>query len=1254
MIRAPSLARKILKDLIAARSIYRGKDHVLVSPSGTPQSWLLDLRPVLLSSKGLAAITDLFWDRYEHELPFQIGGMEMAAVPLVSGILLAASARGYQVEGFVVRKERKKYGRMQSIESELTDLPIVVVDDIFNSGKSLEKIRVVLDNARRSIWKVWAIIDYHSPKGAAWQARHGVDVESLFSLDDFELKKTLNGSTEPGLQFARRWMLAADGANHFFTVPKSAPRAANGRIYFGTDSGELRCVDGATGAMLWRFQVGSSNAKGIRSIPCVSSTHVYFGAYDGNVYALHADTGREAWKHVEADWVGSSPDLAAELNLVFVGVEYARPGRSGGIVALDAGTGAKVWEAGTLAYVHGSPLFVPALSLVLCGTNDGFLVALDASDGTLRWLFQTGDAIKHAPAVDLARKLVVVGGFDGAIRGIDLVTGQERFSVQTGNIVYATPLVDGGRAYCGSADKHLYVIDLDTGETIKKIKTQGKVFSSPRRFGAWIWFGANDGLVRAVDPADLSVVGELQLPDAVTGPVEYDAANQMLVVASNANVLYGVAVLPALDVGSGRSPKAGGQTRQVVRPIELARLTLDAFIAATPLPDPWAYVVPDDPVNGGVFVSLREATTQRRVAREGQWRFEPGNRSLASEIVLATAKACAGVAVDALRGLTIGLAVFGALEGVTPGRLDSRNMGVVVRPIRTGRLGGALPNSPDYANELGQYLHALHNAGLKPTDPHELYRHTVCKHSEGIDWPPYGSPSLTCEADLERVVQSICSHCGLAGADASGSSTLSDDYPAIESELLGVAVTHYVSGRVGTLFFRVNGLKEARDRVVETVRAIRQDRNEAGAAVLSLLFRGKRISEDALRSARAMRIAADALLYSSIDGERVALPALSLQRNLSVTTIVDTLRPESPDGGRWELAPCRSWLLSARGALPMDGAFVDTSTRSDGLSYAQLLPQLAANVMRRVPELSITCNTYLPVLDRYLGAPDGPEQYIELMSALKHSSLALHSDSGYWHAVSALESFVTGVVLDTAGWHELRRPIQRALLSLMQTSATPASLHASQPTEASGLLTEWVKSFVVGSADGLDLLFSLRILAADAADLRQYVSPVKAGLERSASLDIRGAEIFAECAVYLIGRGYRTLLDPLRAQASRIVSWQLSSTGAFVPAMGHWGPTADTAPLMHALTLTLSVMEADDPERAPLVAAWSRGFRVLTGLLISPADSFCLKAPERAIGALRDAKACAIASARSSASALAACAHAASIGLDLSLEQGLP
>jgi hypothetical protein len=93
---------------------------------------------------------------------------------------------------------------------------------------------------------------------------------------------------------------------------------------------------------------------------------------------------------------------------------------------------------------------------------------------------------------------------------------------------------------------------------------------------------------------------------------------------------------------------------------------------------------------------------------------------------------------------------------------------------------------------------------------------------------------------------------------------------------------------------------------------------------------------------------------------------------------------------------------------------------------------------------------------------------------------------------------------------------------------------------------------------------------------------------------------------------------------------------------------------MHALTLTLSVMEADDPERAPLVAAWSRGFRVLTGLLISPADSFCLKAPERAIGALRDAKACAIASARSSASALAACAHAASIGLDLSLEQGLP
>ena len=56
-------------------------------------------------------------------LPFQVGGMEAAAIPLLSAILMKSLSRGTPVNGFIVRKERKTYGAGSSIEGALTDAP---------------------------------------------------------------------------------------------------------------------------------------------------------------------------------------------------------------------------------------------------------------------------------------------------------------------------------------------------------------------------------------------------------------------------------------------------------------------------------------------------------------------------------------------------------------------------------------------------------------------------------------------------------------------------------------------------------------------------------------------------------------------------------------------------------------------------------------------------------------------------------------------------------------------------------------------------------------------------------------------------------------------------------------------------------------------------------------------------------------------------------------------------------------------------
>src|SRR6185437_1757875 len=112
---------------------------------GNSNGWLIDLRRVFMDPRTLDAAAELFWQECAGRLPFQVGGMEAAAIPLLTAILMKSLSRGTPVNGFILRKERKTYGTGNSIEGSLTDAPIVLVDDVLNSGASMEKARVVLE-----------------------------------------------------------------------------------------------------------------------------------------------------------------------------------------------------------------------------------------------------------------------------------------------------------------------------------------------------------------------------------------------------------------------------------------------------------------------------------------------------------------------------------------------------------------------------------------------------------------------------------------------------------------------------------------------------------------------------------------------------------------------------------------------------------------------------------------------------------------------------------------------------------------------------------------------------------------------------------------------------------------------------------------------------------------------------------------------------------------------------------------------------
>lgn len=525
---APVNVRDLLFSAIRDRAILRGESQRLISPRGERNSWLIDMRRVFMDPKLLDAAAEIFWQQCAGMLPFQVGGMETAAIPLLSAILMKSQARGTPVNGFMIRKERKTYGTGSSIEGVLTGDPILLVDDIVNSGRSLEKARAILEQENRGIASVFVLVDYESSQAAQWRERHRVQVFAPFRLADFGLS-TEQTKPRPLAAFQNRWHFAAPDPNFFHRVPKSFPATDGNRVFFGSDCGVFWCLNACTGVPEWTFHVHAHGHKNIWSSPALHAGRVYFGSYDGNLYCLNSETGEEIWRFTGADWVGSSPALAPELGLLFIGLEFAVEGKRGSIAAIRMADGSKVWEHMTRRYTHGSPAYWPERQLVACGSNDNEMFLFDAPTGRLRWRFQTrggeGEkgSIRHAPAFDCKRAHLITGCADGWIYIIDIETGAEVWSVKTDNTIYTVPLVVGDKAYIGSTDKYLYVLDLERRVVKTRIFAGSKVYGPPRLLAGRIYFGACSGMVYELDPATDEVTGAHQLPDSVTNALTYNS-----------------------------------------------------------------------------------------------------------------------------------------------------------------------------------------------------------------------------------------------------------------------------------------------------------------------------------------------------------------------------------------------------------------------------------------------------------------------------------------------------------------------------------------------------------------------------------------------------------------------------------------------------------------------------------------------------------------------------------------------------------
>jgi orotate phosphoribosyltransferase len=112
----------------------------------------------------------------------QVAGFGFGAFPVVSSVLGAAPEGGWRA-GFI-RETRKGYGRQRHIEGPIhPSRPVVLLDDILNSGQSAEKAVAILRQEDYRVDGVLTLFNFTWGGGKIRLEEAGLWVESLLDIN---------------------------------------------------------------------------------------------------------------------------------------------------------------------------------------------------------------------------------------------------------------------------------------------------------------------------------------------------------------------------------------------------------------------------------------------------------------------------------------------------------------------------------------------------------------------------------------------------------------------------------------------------------------------------------------------------------------------------------------------------------------------------------------------------------------------------------------------------------------------------------------------------------------------------------------------------------------------------------------------------------------------------------------------------------------------------------------------------------------
>jgi len=155
---------------------------------GNVPRWIFDLREIILTAEGANLIADLIYDKIKDERFDAIGGLSIAAEPLVTHLLMKFNEENKPKKGFIVRQQPNNFGLRKTIEGPIKrNDNVILVDDALNSGSSIRKVIEAVNNQALNIVSIVIILDFFN-SGRKRLNDEGYQVQNIFSLDDFNLE----------------------------------------------------------------------------------------------------------------------------------------------------------------------------------------------------------------------------------------------------------------------------------------------------------------------------------------------------------------------------------------------------------------------------------------------------------------------------------------------------------------------------------------------------------------------------------------------------------------------------------------------------------------------------------------------------------------------------------------------------------------------------------------------------------------------------------------------------------------------------------------------------------------------------------------------------------------------------------------------------------------------------------------------------------------------------------------------------------